>query len=117
MVEPFSILCLRIHCRSESEFALDQPAVDPMQEFEDECLQSFGFTVDLVSLDDFDDNGTLVDDAGDDPDAGTGHNRYPCSANAYAFEFGDVYESNWYTKFLHPSVREQTYHLSSRDCF
>ena len=73
----------------ESKFALDQPPVDPMQEFEDECLQSFGYTVDLVAFDDFDDNGTLVDNAAGNADAGTNHNRRLCSANAYPFEFGD----------------------------
>ena len=39
------------------------------------------------------------------------------SPNAYDYEFGNVYQANWYIKFLHPSVREQTYYLSSRDRF
>ena len=86
----------------ESKFALDQPPVDPMQEFEDECLQSFRYTVDLVVFDDFDDDGTLVNYAAGDADAGTDHNRRSHSANAYPFEFGDVYESNQYKKILHP---------------
>ena len=42
----------------ESEFAVDQPSVDPMQEFEDDCLRSFGYSVDFLALDDFDDDGT-----------------------------------------------------------
>lgn len=70
MVEPFSVLDFTAEV--ESEFAMEQPADDPMQEFEDECLRSFGFTDDLVSLDDFDDDGTVVYDDRDDPDAGTG---------------------------------------------
>ena len=51
----------------------------------------WGFHVDLVSLDNFDDYSTLVDDAGDDSYTGTRRNRHQHSANAYAFEFGDVY--------------------------
>jgi len=39
------------------------------------------------------------------------------SPNAYGYEFGNVYEANWYLKFLHPSVRERTYYLSSNDRF
>ncbi len=105
----------------ESEFAVDQPSVDPMQEFEDECLRSFGYSIDFLALDDFDDDGTdagtHVDDAAVNADAGSVINRRPRSANAYPFEFGDVCKSNWYFKFLHPSVRERTYHLSSRDRF
>ena len=88
----------------ESEFALDQPPVDPMQKFKDECFQSFGFTVDLVAFDDLDDDGTLVDAAAGNADAGADHNRCLCSANKYPFEFGNVYESNWYKKLLHPSI-------------
>ena len=105
----------------ESEFAVDQPSVDPMQEFEDECLRSFSYSVDFLALDDFDDDGaddrTLVNDVAGDANAGSVINRRPRSANAYPFEFGDVCKSNWYLKFLHPSVRERTYHLSSRDHF
>jgi hypothetical protein len=37
------------------------------------------------------------------------------SPNAYQYVFGNVYESNWYNKFLEPSVREWAYYLSSRD--
>ena len=61
-LNPF-LSCEEFTAEVESEFALDQPPVDSMQEFKDECLQSFGYTVDLVAFDDFDDNGTLVDDA------------------------------------------------------
>ncbi len=93
----------------ESEFALDQPSVDPMQAFEDECLRSFGYTVDFLALDDFDDDGTLVDNVAGNADAGSIVNHHPCSANAYPFKFGEVCKSNWYLKFLHPSVRERTY--------
>ncbi|KAL3797257.1 hypothetical protein HJC23_004549 [Cyclotella cryptica] len=39
------------------------------------------------------------------------------ASNAYEFRFGNVYEANWYRKFLEPSVHERTYHLSSRDRF
>ena len=51
--------CEKFIAEVESDFAY-QPPVDPMQEFEDECLQSFGYTVDLVALDDCDADGTLV---------------------------------------------------------
>ena len=39
------------------------------------------------------------------------------SPNAYDYEFGDVYAVNWYLKFLHPSVREWMYYLSSHDWY
>ena len=82
----------------ESEFAVDQPSVDPMQEFEDECLRSFGYSVDFLSLDDFDDDGTdagtHVDDATGNTDAAFVINHHPRSANAYPFKFGDVCKSN-----------------------
>ena len=84
----------------ESEFAEDQPSVDPMQEFEDECLRSFGYTVNFLALDDFDDNRTLVKDVAGDADDGSVINRRPHSANAYPFEFGEVCKSNWYLKFV-----------------
>ena len=116
-LNPFPSCVEEFTAEVESEFALDQPSVDPMQEFEDECLLSFRYTVDFLALDDFDDDGTLVDDVAGDTNAGSGVNRRPRSANAYPFEFGEVYKSNWCLKFLHPSVCEQTYHLSSRDRF
>jgi hypothetical protein len=50
-------------------------------------------------------------------DADPPKERNPRAANAYEFRFGNVYEANWYRKFLEPSVRERTYHLSSRDRF
>ena len=54
----------------ESEFAFDQPTVDPVQAFEDECLQSFVFTsshVDLDAFDNFDDVSTFAGGPGDGP--------------------------------------------------
>ena len=120
-LNPFPSCVEEFTAEVESEFAVDQPSVDPMQEFEDECLRSFGYSIDFPALDDFDDDGTdagtHVDDAAGNADAGSIINRRPRSANAYPFEFGDVCKSNWYFKFLHPSVCVRTYHLSSRDCF
>ncbi len=34
--------------------------------------------------------------------------------NRFGYSFGDIYKSNYYLHFLHPSVRERTY-LESRD--
>jgi hypothetical protein len=39
------------------------------------------------------------------------------SSNAYNYEFGNVYEANWFMKFLHTSVRERTHYLSLPDCY
>ena len=102
----------------ESDFAFDQTAIDPIQEFKDECLQSFSFASSHVDLDVFEncyDHSVLVGSSGDDPDNTSNNIHYLCAVNAYAFEFGDMYKSKWYKHFLHPSVQEQTYHLSSRD--
>jgi len=35
--------------------------------------------------------------------------------NAYPYQFGRVFEANWFLKFLAPNLRERTYYLSSRD--
>ena len=61
--------------------------------------------------DDNDDDGVSWDDDKEERH----RERKERSPNAYDCEFGDVYAANWYLKFLHPSVREQTYYLSSRD--
>ncbi len=37
------------------------------------------------------------------------------SPNAFEYKFGNVYQANWYTRFLCDSVRENTYYLSQRD--
>ena len=37
------------------------------------------------------------------------------SPNLFPYKFGDVFQANWYSKFLAPDVREKTYALSSRD--
>lgn len=37
--------------------------------------------------------------------------------NLYPYQLGDVYQSNWYRKYLHEDVRHKTYVLSSRDRF
>ena len=76
-LNPFPSCVKEFTAKVESEFAIDQPPVDPLQEFEDECLQSFGYTVDLIAFDDFDDDGTLVDNAAGSADAGTNHNCCP----------------------------------------
>ena len=101
---PFPSAVKEFTTEVESEFAFNQPAVDPMQECKNECLQSFCFTADLVALDDFDDNDALVDNSGDEPDSVTNHNCRSRAGNGYAFEFGNVHKSNRYAKFLHPSV-------------
>jgi hypothetical protein len=39
------------------------------------------------------------------------------AANAYPYQFGNVYEANWYALFLQNSVCERAYFLLSRDRF
>lgn len=52
--------------------------------------------------------GNLVDD--DDIES---NGRSPRSPNLYPYQIGDLEEANWYKKFLQPSVRDKTYHLSA----
>ena len=63
---------------------------------------------------DYDENGDCDDDA---DGTGTAGKRKQRAANLYQYEFGDVFESNWYRKFLRPEIRDRTYTLSSRDRF
>ena len=41
--------------------------------------------------------------------------KTPRSPSLYPYEFGNVFEANWYLKYLAPDVREKTYALSERD--
>ena len=43
------------------------------------------------------------------------HEHKPRSRNAFDYEFGNIYEANWYRKILCESVREKTYFLSAQD--
>jgi hypothetical protein len=43
--------------------------------------------------------------------------RKEWSPNAYQYQFGNVYEANWYVKFIHASVRDRTYYLSLHDSY
>ena len=47
----------------------------------------------------------------------TPRQRKPCAPNLFEYEFGDVFDANWYRTFLRHDVREKTYILSSRDRF
>ncbi len=104
----------------EAGFSVIPRMSDPLTLFEDECLRSFGFQ---SSVDEFnlvhETNGVVFTEVDSDHE---GHRdprngRRTRSVDAYGFAFGDVFESNWYKKFLHPDSRERTYHLSSRDRF
>jgi len=92
----------------------------------------FDFNVAEASIgaDDFDslscnlfsirDEATLLDDWYDDVradelDEPLDSSRKERSPNMYPYKFGDVYESNWYRKFLCPEIRGRIYEESTRD--
>lgn len=86
----------------ESDFAFNQHATDPLKEFEDECLQSFGFIsshADFDMFNDLNDVSVVVYSHGDYPDSVSNKDCHPHAENAYAFEVGDVYELNSYKHF------------------
>ena len=78
---------------------------DALKIFEDKCLWFF-------AIDSNDDN---IFDFHDDVFTHPPKQHKPRSCNAFDYEFGDVYQLNWYKVFLCPTVRERTYFLSSRD--
>lgn len=51
----------------------------------------------------------------EDVDGDATNERRPREPNQFDYQFGDVFEANWYRKFLHPDVRERTYIESERD--
>ena len=54
-------------------------------------------------------------DLGDEDGDAVWPARKKRSPNLFPYKFGDVFQANWYSKFLAPDVREKTYALSSRD--
>ena len=52
------------------------------------------------------------DDANVGNESGERRSRRP---NQFDYEFGNVFDANWYRKFLHPDVCERTYIESERD--
>lgn len=76
----------------DSDFTFNHHATYPLRQFEDEYLQSSGFSSSCVGLgvfNNFDGVSDLVDGHG----GVSNKDRHPYTENAYAFEFGDVYES------------------------
>ena len=103
---------------------------DPLQQYEEECMRTLSLPLTNVDnfdvdMDNFDDNGLLdvvdglvgLDIGGVVENATNIKEQRPRSANAFKYSFGNVFDANWYIEFLQPSVHEQTYFLSSRDCF
>ena len=104
----------------EAGFSSSQRMSDPLTLFEDECLRSFGFHSSVKEFNPVDEMHGAEFPEVDSVHGGHCDRANGCrtrSVNAYGFAFGDVFESNWYKKFLHPDSRERTYHLSSRDRF
>ena len=83
---------------------------DPIEQFEEECICSF--SIPFNEDNDFDVGTEFIEDA-----SMPTKERHPHSANAFEYSFGNVYQANWSTEFLQPSIRERTYYLSSRDRF
>jgi len=78
---------------------------DALENIEDECL--WFFSIDSNNNDGFD----FHDDAITPPPK----ECKPHSHNTFDYEFGDVYQTNWYKVLRCPTVHERTYYLSSRD--
>ena len=113
----------------EADFGLAPSSRDPFREleasltggifrdpFELSLDPSFGVTNDHS-------NGAIFeqwyDHLADDVDMSTGRSpdRKARRNNAYRYKHGNVFEANWYKKFLCAEVRDRTYFLSSRDRF
>lgn len=102
----------------EREFALPDPfAVDAPFDFDSNPFESDPFFGDDVLLDGGYD--AMAGGSGEDDPNGEGSEktRKPRAPNLFEYEFGDVYEANWYRQYLQPSIRQRTYDLSERDRF
>ena len=76
-------------------------------------IDHYSAAVEAEFLQTFFDNDEDTDESIDDDEAGGGRRKR--SPKAFEYKFGNVYEANWYKRFLCDSVREKTYYLSQRD--
>ena len=105
---------------AEFGFGAHDPIATLQNEFNHELIlpDPFDFDASTSNLSSY--NEILFDDwFGDNLIDGVSNEetkqQSPRSPNAYQYEFGNVFKANWYIKFLHPNVRDRTYHLSTRD--
>lgn len=113
----------RFEVDTENDFGIDPPTPttthasdspfdydDPLRAYEaflaDDLAEDINYHTDINPPEHFDI---------DFDDANASDNRRPRQSNQFEYKFGDVFDANWYRKFLHPDVRERTYLESERD--
>ncbi len=95
------------------EFSVDAYTEGVEAEFAAEfSIDNYTAAVEAEFLQAFFNNDEDADESIADDEAGGRKKRSP---NAFEYKFGNVYEANWYKRFLCDSVRERTYYLSQRD--
>ena len=119
----------------KKDFGIGAYAPDPFKELQDELLgtvlndpfdfsvsSSFGASESPYSFDQdpydevlFDGWYDSLEDGFEDDEFEQGRKKR--SPNHYQYQFGDVFQANWYRKYLREDIRERTYEESSRDWY